>query len=72
MFSFNVRYNYLCFCWFQPFFAYFEYGLSQVAVFFDKDMVAVENLNYSSPMTVFFQKLTVVLADLVLAYGVVK
>ena len=56
----------------QPFFAYFEYGLSQVAVFFDKDMVAVENLNYSSPMTVFFQKLTVVLADLVLAYGVVK
>lgn len=57
---------------YPPLFAWFEYCLSQAAVFFDPEMVKVENLNFASPATVHFQRATVMFADLMLAYGVRK
>jgi alpha-1,3-glucosyltransferase len=55
---------------YPPLFAWFEYCLSQAAVLFDPEMVKVENLNYASSATIYFQRGTVILADAVLAYGV--
>ncbi|XP_014483319.1 PREDICTED: probable dolichyl pyrophosphate Glc1Man9GlcNAc2 alpha-1,3-glucosyltransferase [Dinoponera quadriceps] len=55
---------------YPPLFAWFEYCLSQIAVFLDPEMVKVENLNYASPNTVYFQRGTVILADMIFAYGV--
>ncbi|XP_046665129.1 probable dolichyl pyrophosphate Glc1Man9GlcNAc2 alpha-1,3-glucosyltransferase [Homalodisca vitripennis] len=55
---------------YPPLFAWFEYLLSQVAVFFDPKMLEVQNLNYASYETVLFQKLSVIFADLVFAIGI--
>lgn len=55
---------------YPPFFAWFEYFLGRAAVFFDQEMLKVENLNYASFRTVLFQRLSVIAADLVFAYGV--
>ncbi|KYQ47439.1 putative dolichyl pyrophosphate Glc1Man9GlcNAc2 alpha-1,3-glucosyltransferase [Trachymyrmex zeteki] len=55
---------------YPPLFAWFEYCLSQVAAFFDPEMLKVENLNYASSATIYFQRGTVILADLIFAYGV--
>ncbi|KAL6439850.1 hypothetical protein ACFW04_004109 [Cataglyphis niger] len=55
---------------YPPLFAWFEYCLSQMAAFFDPEMLKVENLNYASPATVYFQRATVIFADLILVYGV--
>ncbi len=46
--------------------------LVQVAVFFDPEMLRVENLNYSSERTILFQRLSVILTDLVFAAGAFK
>ncbi|XP_066590081.1 dolichyl pyrophosphate Glc1Man9GlcNAc2 alpha-1,3-glucosyltransferase isoform X2 [Prorops nasuta] len=55
---------------YPPFFAWFEYLLSQIAYFIDIEMLKVDNLNYASPATILFQRSTVMFADLVLALGV--
>ncbi|XP_063233348.1 probable dolichyl pyrophosphate Glc1Man9GlcNAc2 alpha-1,3-glucosyltransferase [Bacillus rossius redtenbacheri] len=54
---------------YPPLFAWFEWTLSQVARFFDPEMLKVSNLNYASPQTIYFQRLSVIVADLLFAYG---
>lgn len=57
---------------YPPFFAWFEYLLSHFAGFFDREMLKVENLNHDSKNTVLYQRATVMVSDVVLAYGVKK
>ena len=56
---------------YPPFFAWFEWALSQVGALVDPGMVTVSNLNYASTATVVFQRFTVIFADLVLFAGLV-
>lgn len=55
---------------YPPFFAWFEYLLSQVACYFDPRMLEVKNLNYKSEYTILFQRLSVIIMDFIYAYGV--
>ncbi|KAL3178204.1 hypothetical protein MRX96_038718 [Rhipicephalus microplus] len=55
---------------YPPLFAWFEYVLSLAAQFVDPGMLEIANLNYASPATIYFQRLTVILSDLVLIYAV--
>ena len=51
---------------YPPFFAYFEWLLSQLARWVDPLMVQVSNLNYNSWSTIAFQRTTVIVSDLLL------
>jgi hypothetical protein len=59
--------NYACVDYLD-FFSFF----CQVAFYFDPEMLRVENLNYSSERTILFQRLSVILTDLVFAAGALK
>ncbi|KAJ6789837.1 hypothetical protein PWT90_08700 [Aphanocladium album] len=54
---------------YPPFFAYFEWLMSQVARLADPAMVRVFNLEHDSWQTVYFQRTTVVVTELLLAYA---
>lgn len=55
---------------YPPLFAWFEYVLSLAARFVDPGMLEIANLNYASSATIYFQRLTVILSDLILIYAV--
>ncbi|OQV11448.1 putative dolichyl pyrophosphate Glc1Man9GlcNAc2 alpha-1,3-glucosyltransferase [Hypsibius exemplaris] len=55
---------------YPPLFAWMEWCLSLFARFFDRAMLDLDNLNYASPRTVFFQRLSVVALDAVYIYAV--
>ncbi|KAL7983090.1 hypothetical protein Chor_010432, partial [Crotalus horridus] len=55
---------------YPPFFAWFERMLSYAAVYFDKEMLSVQNLNHASQMTVLFQRLSVIATDTLYIYAV--
>nr|XP_022319221.1 probable dolichyl pyrophosphate Glc1Man9GlcNAc2 alpha-1,3-glucosyltransferase isoform X1 [Crassostrea virginica]XP_022319426.1 probable dolichyl pyrophosphate Glc1Man9GlcNAc2 alpha-1,3-glucosyltransferase isoform X1 [Crassostrea virginica] len=57
---------------YPPFFAWFEHFLAKVAYHFDKNMLNVDNLNYASETTVLFQRLSVIVTDLILVLAVKK
>lgn len=55
---------------YPPLFAWFEWFLSQLAVFVDPEMLKVENTDFANESTVIFQRLTVIVTDFVYIYAV--
>ena len=54
---------------YPPFFAYFEYILSIFAAKIDVAMLEVTNTSYNSLSTIYFQKISVIICDLLLSYA---
>ena len=57
---------------YPPFFAYFEWLLSQLAQYVDPGMLQIDNLGYHSWQTIYFQRATVIISELVLVYALDK
>lgn len=57
---------------YPPFFAFFEYLLSRVALLIDPKIVQLENLGYQESSCVGFQRASVILTELVLGAALLK
>ncbi|MCJ1286332.1 glycosyl transferase [Xylographa opegraphella] len=57
---------------YPPFFAHFESFLSRFAQYADRRMLEVQNLGYDSWQTLCFQRMTVIITELVLVYALQK
>ncbi|KAL0026830.1 hypothetical protein WJX77_004608 [Trebouxia sp. C0004] len=55
---------------YPPLFAWFEWCLSQVAVYIDTQMVRLASLNYASNACIIFQRFSVMVSELVLVSAV--
>ncbi|KAI9253284.1 dolichyl glycosyltransferase [Helicostylum pulchrum] len=54
---------------YPPFFAWFEKFLSVFAALLDPEMLKIDNLGYASTETIIFQRLTVIVSELVLFWA---
>ena len=54
---------------YPPAFAYFEWLLAQMAHFIDPNILKIENMGYDRWQAVYFQRTTVILAELLLIYA---
>ena len=54
---------------YPPYFAYFEWILSQAAAYFEPGLLNVKALNYDTWGTIYFQRSTVIVTELVLVYA---
>ncbi|ORY03521.1 hypothetical protein K493DRAFT_311675 [Basidiobolus meristosporus CBS 931.73] len=57
---------------YPPFFAWFEWSMSWFAGLFDPEMLRVDNLNHASPNTILFQRITVLVSELLLFAAVCR
>ena len=57
---------------YPPFFAYFEWILSQIAQYVDPQILDVGNLGYESWQVIYFQRSTVIGAEVFLVYALHK
>ncbi|QIX00822.1 hypothetical protein AMS68_006339 [Peltaster fructicola] len=56
---------------YPPFFAYYEWTLSQAARLADASMLVIQNLDHDTWQTIYFQRATVILSELVLVYALI-
>ncbi|GAA5813364.1 hypothetical protein MFLAVUS_006842 [Mucor flavus] len=54
---------------YPPFFAWFEKFLSMFAALLDPEMLKIDNLGYASAETIIFQRLTIIISELVLFWA---
>ncbi|KAI8988011.1 glucosyltransferase [Mycotypha africana] len=57
---------------YPPFFAWFEKFLSLFANMVDPEMVKIDNLNYASTETILFQRLTVIVSELIFYWALLR
>lgn len=57
---------------YPPFFAYFEWLLSQLGQYVDSAMLKIDNFGYDSWQTIAFQRSSVIATDLVLVFALYK
>jgi alpha-1,3-glucosyltransferase len=57
---------------YPPFFAYFEWLLSQAAQYVDPFMLNLQYLGYDSWQTIYFQRATVILSEVILLYALYR
>ncbi|PVV04615.1 hypothetical protein BB560_000883 [Smittium megazygosporum] len=57
---------------YPPFFAWFEYILSQLVFLIDPNVVKLENLNYDTQSCVYVHRSTVILSELILFWALIR